>query len=102
MEAGAGAAGEHAAGFGQDEVGGGVVPRLDAVFEEELTQAAGHVAELDGAGAEAPDVVAFLIGFPDDGAAGLCVLLMIEAERRDQHALVEGPVGDVDGLPVQA
>lgn len=35
-EGGAGAAGEDAAGFGQDEVGGGVVPGLDAVFEEEF------------------------------------------------------------------
>lgn len=77
VQLGAGAAGEDAAGFGQDEIGGGVVPGLDPIFEEELTQAAGHVAELDGAGAEAPDVVAFLVGFQDDGAAGLRVLFMI-------------------------
>lgn len=36
VEAGAGAAGEDAAGFGQDEVGGGVAPGLDPLCKKEL------------------------------------------------------------------
>lgn len=93
-------AGDTPAGLVQDQHSGGIVPGLQPNLKKEFDDAGGQQAEFEGRGSPAADVVALHIDVIDDVRTGLGVLLAIEAERRAQDPVGEGPAGHVDGMAV--
>ena len=92
---------ERPARLREDEPRGGVVPGHEADLEVELSEARGEVAQLQGGGAVAPDVVALHVKVMDDGAAGEGEVLPVDGEGREEDPLLEGSRGDMDGLSVE-